>query len=450
MDKRQVSLGYVPHGFQAEARAKILLSRFAVLVCHRRWGKTVFAVMELILGALSAGSSDFRAAYMAPFRKQAKDVTWDYFKRFAGRVPGVLFNETELAVTFPNGARITLYGTDNADALRGLYLDYAVMDEVADMKPFVWGEVIRPALADRKGRCLFIGTPKGLNLFFDLYNRGLSGERGWRSLMYRASDTVDRLPWLDGEELENAKRDLSPNQYRQEFECDFNASCDNALITLDVASAAVKRVVPESEYRDDALVFGVDVARFGGDACVLQARRGRAAFPPERHVGIDNMTFAGMVHHRICGERPALVFVDAGRGEGVIDRLRQLQGPAPIVEVPFGGKADEGGVNGYVNKRAEMWDRMRKWLETGSIPRDSDLLRELVTPTYTFDAQNRMRLESKETIRDRVGFSPDRADALALTIAHRVLPMERRFAGRAQSVRRSDLMFVRDEFQLGV
>jgi hypothetical protein len=154
-----VNTGFVPHEFQVKARALIEAIRFVVLVCHRRWGKTVFAVMELILAAVTTTRPDFRGAYVAPFRKQAKDIAWDYFKKFAGKIPGVTFNETELTVAFPNGAKITLYGADNAEALRGLYFDYVVMDEVADMKPFVWGEIVRPALADRKGKCLFIGTP---------------------------------------------------------------------------------------------------------------------------------------------------------------------------------------------------------------------------------------------------------------------------------------------------
>ena len=448
MKSREIDLGFTPHVFQVAARAAIAAARFAVLVCHRRWGKTVFAVLELILAALAFGKADFRGAYIAPFRKQAKDVAWDYFKRFAGRVPGVLFNETDLTVTLPNGARITLYGADNADALRGLYFDYVVMDEVADMKPFVWGEIVRPALADRKGRCLFIGTPKGMNLFFELYNRGTAGgSPGWTALCYRASDTVGKLPWLDQEELDNARADLSPAQYRQEFECDFNASCDNALITLDLVSAARTRVIPESEYKDEPLIFGIDVARFGGDACVIQRRQGRMAPPPERKVGIDNMTFAGRVHHLICEEKPEIVFVDAGRGEGVIDRLRQLGAPCPIIEVPFGGQADDHAVNGYANKRAEMYDRMRKWLQTGSIPNDHELTKELVAPTYSYDGQNRLKLESKESIRERTGFSPDRADAMALTFAHKVVPMVEKNRWGVPVQRRS---FVKSEFTLGV
>ena len=419
MSVKMVKIPFTPHVFQREAREKT--ARFSVLVCHRRWGKTIFAVMELILAALSTSRRDFRGGYIAPYRKQAKDIAWDYFKRFTGSIPGVEYNETELAVSFPNGARITLYGADNADALRGLYFDYVVMDEVADMKPFVWGEIVRPALADRKGRCLFIGTPKGMNLFFELYNRGSSGEKGWTALVFRASDTVNILPWIDDEELENARRDLTDAQYRQEFECDFNASCDNTLITLDLIYKARGRHIPEGDYRLSPLIFGVDVARFGGDACVIQPRQGLAAFAAERIVGIDNMTFASRLHRRICEERPDAVFIDAGRGEGVIDRLRQLASPSAIIEVPFGGQAIDHAPNGYANRRSEMWDGIRKWLQQGgAIPNDYELTKELAAPTYTYDGQSRLKLESKDTIRERVGFSPDRADALALTFAEPV------------------------------
>lgn len=416
-----VSFGFEPHRFQREARALVAAFRFAVLVCHRRWGKTVFAVMELILAAAFTEKSDFRGAYIAPFRKQAKDVTWDYFKRFAGKMPGVSFNETELTVSFPNGARITLYGADNAEALRGLYFDYVVLDEVADMKPHVWGEIVRPTLADRRGRALFIGTPKGMNLFFELYNRGLSGgDSAWKSMVFRASDTVNRIPWITQEELDCARNDLTDAQYRQEFECDFNASCDNMLIPLDLIYKAKGKHLREEDYVKAPLVFGVDVARFGGDACVIQKRRGLAAFPYWRRAGIDNMTFASILHRMILDEKPDAVFIDAGRGEGVIDRLRQLGDT--VIEVPFGGQALDHGVNGYANRRAEMWDSLRKWLrDGGAIPDDYELTKELAAPTYTYDGQSRLKLETKEIIRERVGFSPDRADALALTFAEPVV-----------------------------
>lgn len=439
MKTQSVTIDFRPHRFQAEAHGA--LTRFSVLVCHRRWGKTVFAVMELILSALS-GRPDWRGAYIAPFRKQAKDVAWDYIKRYSSCIPGVVFNETDLTVTFPTGARITLYGTDNAESLRGLYLNYAVLDEVADMRPNVWGEIIRPTLSDRKGSCLFIGTPKGMNIFFELFNRGRSGQDGWSSHVYRASGTVGLIPWIDSEELAAIRQDLSPAQYRQEMECDFNSSSSNTLITLDVIDRARGRGVSEQDVSGSPLVYGVDVARYGGDACVIVKRRGLLMYPCERFAGIGNMDFASLLHHRIYTERPAMVFIDAGQGQGVIDRLYQLRTPAPVIEVAFASRAHLSGTNGYANRRAEMWDLMRRWLEGGGcIPDDYELTRELAAPQFTYDGSSRLQLERKEQIKERTGFSPDRADALALTFAE---PVEAE-GGREESVLRT---FAKDELEV--
>ena len=441
-----VDTGFQPHIFQRKARELLNRKRFVVLVCHRRWGKTVFAVMDVGIEGASTSKKDFRGAYIAPFRKQAKDVSWDIFKRYFSKIPGMVFNETELTATFPNGSRVTLYGADNADALRGLYFDYVIMDEVADMRPNVWGEIVRPTLIDRQGKCLFIGTPKGANLLFDLYNRGKADREDgpWASLMFRAEeDSLGVLPWITEEELAEARRDMTAAQYRQEMECDFQASCDDALISLDTIYKASGKHIPEEDSKYAPLIFGVDVARYGGDACVIQARRGLAAFAPERIIDIDNMTFASHLHRRIVRERPDAVFIDSGRGEGVIDRLRQLGDT--VIEVPFGGKAIEGTVNGYSNRRAEMWDNLRKWLEDGgAIPNDPELIKELAAVKYTYDGQSRLKLETKETIRERVGFSPDRADALALTFAEPVVSARDR-ATRDYGMSR---MYARDELIL--
>ena len=128
-------------------------TRFCVLLCHRRFGKTVAAVNDLLRAALRTSRTDWRAAYAAPYLGQAKAVAWDYLRHFAGVIPGTRFHEGELRCDLPNGARIRLYGTDNAQALRGLYLDDLVLDEPADIPREVWSQILRPALADRDGPC---------------------------------------------------------------------------------------------------------------------------------------------------------------------------------------------------------------------------------------------------------------------------------------------------------
>lgn len=201
------------------------MRRFNVLVAHRRFGKTVFCINELIDGAGKCELPQPRFAYIAPFFTQAKDVAWSYLKHFTAPVPGVEYNESELRVDFPGGPRIRLYGADNADRLRGLYFDGVVMDEYAQMHPKVWSEVIRPALVDRGGWAIFIGTPMGRNAFADLYDEARSGQDpDWAAFMLKASETGIVPP----SELAAAARTMSPDQYAQEFECSFDAAVPGA------------------------------------------------------------------------------------------------------------------------------------------------------------------------------------------------------------------------------
>lgn len=197
--------------------------RFGCIVAHRRAGKTVASIMDLIDAALRCEKQDPRFAYIAPYYAQAKDVVWGYVKQYALRVPGAQPNESELRVDFPNGARLRLYGADNYDRLRGIYLDGVVLDEFADQPPQAWREVIRPALADRKGWALFIGTPKGKNAFYDVYQRAVK-DPDWFDLNLKASETG----LLAEEELEALRKEMSANEYNRELECDFDAAIEGA------------------------------------------------------------------------------------------------------------------------------------------------------------------------------------------------------------------------------
>lgn len=154
---------------------------------------------------------------------QAKDVAFNYLKHFTAPIPGVLKNEAELKVTLPNGNTIRLYGADNADRLRGLYFDGVVIDEPADIRPSVFPEIIRPALADRNGWAVFIGTPKGHNSFYDVWQQA-QGHDDWFSLMLRASQSG----LLSERELVDLRATLSPDQYEQELECSFEAAIQGA------------------------------------------------------------------------------------------------------------------------------------------------------------------------------------------------------------------------------
>jgi len=192
--------------------------RWAVIVAHRRCGKTVACINDLIVKALLENKQHAQYAYIAPFYSQAKSVAWRYLERFSEPVLSKA-NQSELWVELINGARIRLFGADNPDALRGNFLDGVVMDEMADMKPSVWGEIIRPLLADRLGWATFIGTPKGHNAFYDIYNEATK-KPNWYVKVLRA----DQTNLLPQSELDDAKATMSDNQYEQEFLCSFEAA----------------------------------------------------------------------------------------------------------------------------------------------------------------------------------------------------------------------------------
>lgn len=198
--------------------------RWTCIVAHRRAGKTVACVLDLITRALATTKQHARYAYIAPYYAQAKAVAWDYLKRYAAPVVAGEPRESELSVELNNGARIRLFGADNANALRGQYFDGIVLDEAGDMSPAVWQEVIRPALSDRKGWAVFIGTPRGRNYFFDLYATA-QADPDWLCLTLKASETG----LLDAAELADAKKHMTASAYRQEYECDFDAPVLGAI-----------------------------------------------------------------------------------------------------------------------------------------------------------------------------------------------------------------------------
>jgi hypothetical protein len=217
-----VKIPYKPRALQAEMHNS--LKRWNVLVMHRRFGKTVFAVNQLIKTTLTCPLPRPRTAFVAPTFAQAKRIAWDYVKFYASVIPGVTFNETELRADFPNGGRLMLLSAENPDALRGIYLDECVFDEFGMQNPRVWGEVVRPALSDRQGSACFLGTPAGHNHFFDLLDtaRGqiAEGSQDWYFKVCKASETGIVRP----DELDAAKAQMTPEQYEQEYECSFTAA----------------------------------------------------------------------------------------------------------------------------------------------------------------------------------------------------------------------------------
>jgi hypothetical protein len=162
--------------------------------------------------------------YVAPYRSQAKSVAWDYLKYFSRPITKSS-NEADLIIELVNGAKIRLFGADNADAMRGLGFDGLYLDEYGDFKPSVWGNVVRPALSDKQGWCVFGGTPKGKNQFWNIYETSKRLPNEWFSLSLPAS----KSKLLPESELDAARAQLAEDQYLQEYECSFEAAIIGAI-----------------------------------------------------------------------------------------------------------------------------------------------------------------------------------------------------------------------------
>ncbi len=416
-NKAEVRLAYFPRQWQKECHRN--RKRFTVLALHRRAGKTELAIMELLNKAMRFDKDLGMFFYVAPFLKQARTIAWARLKQKVApmvQYGAVEINESELSVRLvSNGALIRIYGGDNPDSMRGVRLDGVVIDEVAQIKTEVWQDIIQPALSDRLGWALFIGTPSGINLFSELYFRaGSGGYDDWHAARYTVYDTHS----LDEVEVERLRRDMADTSFAREYLCDFTAAGDDQLMSLSDVEAGATRRIPDADIHYAPKIMGVDPARFGDDRSVIFMRQGLATHTPIVLRGIDNMALAQRVASEMMDKQPDAVFIDAGAGSGVIDRLRQLG--HEVTEVAFAGKPTDGR---YLNKRAEMWCELKDWLTGGGcIPNDIGLKQDLASPTYFYNSAGKIQLESKDDIKKRGLPSPDMGDALALTFAYPVIP----------------------------
>lgn len=233
INTKVVDTGYQPRPLQQLMHSS--LKRFSVIVCHRRFGKTVFAINEIIDQALRCTKKNPQYAYIAPTYGQAKRVAWDYLKEYTKHIPGVETNESDLRVdiTRPSNGdriRIMLLGAENPGSIRGIYLDGVLLDEFAECDPIIWSTVIRPALSDRLGWAIFIGTPRGMNHLFDIYTHAKANPSEWFFALYKASETGI----IPKSELDAAKAIMSESEYDQEYECSFSAALVGAYYGKEI------------------------------------------------------------------------------------------------------------------------------------------------------------------------------------------------------------------------
>lgn len=228
-----INTGYVPRQHQIELHQR--LKRFNIVICHRRFGKTHLAVNHIINFLLTCPLKNPRVFYLAPNYAQAKRIAWDVFKQYTAMLPGVEYNEAELRIDIPSiNGRIQLLSAENPNSIRGIYADFIVLDEYGDMSPVVWTEAVRPALSDRRGGALFIGTVKGQNHFWDFYEKMRdSGDPEWFTALFKASETKI----IPEDELRSARETMSEEAYLAEFECDPVGGLVGAYFAKELARA---------------------------------------------------------------------------------------------------------------------------------------------------------------------------------------------------------------------
>ena len=227
----KIKIPYTPRKEQAVLHKSLQSYRYALLLCHRRFGKTTCALNHLIRAALTNRNHNPRYAYISPTYKQSKSIAWDFLKFYAKPIVGTKFNETELRADFPNGSRITLLGSESVDSLRGNYYDGVFIDETSFVPASLIEEILIPSLSDRKGFMYLVGTPSGMNNIFYSYYLKAQGDKKWFLYTAKASETNI----VDQEELDQALTLMGEAKYKQEFECSFIGNVPGSIFGQEIS-----------------------------------------------------------------------------------------------------------------------------------------------------------------------------------------------------------------------
>ena len=452
-------IGYRPTSFQRRFHEVRRAQTYTTFVAHRRFGKTEACLAELVTGCLTCPLPSPNFKYIAPTLKQAKEIAWAPLMKMVARmrkngVRGIDVSRTDGRVSFQCAvsapAVLQFSGLEEPDFLRGGYDDGMIVDEAASMKAGIWGEVLVPRLADRNGWAVITGTVKGMDQLYDFYSYGNPESDKynphWGSIYIPVSVTRGALPWLSEENLEKMAAGMGGTDsiaWRQEMDLDWLANDGNLLVPLAAVREAMKRVLPEEEYRASASVLGVDTSSHGVDKTAMVRRQGRVVFPKKMFGDVDSLYLANQIVLEHRDRRLDAVFVDCtgGYGLGVVDNLRNMVGDEiSVYEINFSSKANDS--EHYANKRAEIWSMMAKWVSTGVLPNDEQLCKDLTNVRFEIE-RGRLKLEDKKFVRARLGRSPDTADALALTFSYPVASgAEGAYAGSGRA------LFANDSFTI--
>lgn len=398
-------------------------TRALVCILHRRAGKSYFGVASIVTGALTRPGS---YGIIGPHRATMKAIFWPLLQELLADVPGVEFRVGDLQVSVPvldgSGRKSTISihsaGDDASGSnIRGLKFLGLFVDEVGNIgADALWGEIWPTQSGLENPWAVFAGTPRGDDALADLF-RDTEGRDGWHGIQLGVYDTG----LFSAKEIAETKAAMPTDQFLREMCVRLDIGDASQLIKVEDVQAAMQRTLPQAELRDlqktQPLVAGVDVSRIGDDS-VIALRRGHAVVKIIRvPAPIETQALAFRVLN-VCREYEVdLLTVDAGSmGIAVIDVMRQL-GLFPI-GINFGGSADDPVR--YLNKRAEIYDRLRAWVEKPNSvlpPDDLRLRKELTATRFKLNASQKLQLEAKASVKARLGTSPDAADALALTFA---------------------------------
>ena len=385
-------------------------------------------VAWLMLWSLATGPAT-RGVITANTETQLRTKTWAElakWHRLSLTADWCELGAASLASAFADGGRLDAvpWSAHNAEAFAGLHNKGSrillVFDEASAIADPIW-ETAEGALTDADTEIIWLafGNPtRTAGRFHDCFGRFRAS---WRTRQVDARE----VGLTDKSELARWVADYGEDSdfVRVRVRGQFPATGTMQFIAADLVDAAMDRQAEPWVERQQPIVMGVDVARFGDDRSVIVLRRGRDArtWPIEKHHKLDLMTLASRIAERAAAEGVRGVFVDeSGLGAGVVDRLRQLGVPG-VFGINFGAapaRWDAAGAKPlYANKRAEMWGNLRDWLGTGSLPDDPELRADLAGVEYGYNGKGEIQLEKKDDMKKRGLASPDIGDALALTFA---------------------------------
>lgn len=354
-----VYTGYTPTPWQAEVLED--QHQFIVICAGRRTGKTILALTKLVKAATEIeGSTNL---YVAPTYGMAKDIAWSALKdmvepfRQAGIVQRVY--ESDLIIRFRSGSIIQLKGADKEDALRGMGLDFVVLDEIAVMKPRVWSEILRPSVVDHGGKAMFISTPQGYDAFYEMYLQETKEPLVWKSYHFQ---TIDN-PYVNPAEIEQARRDMDDRAFKQEFCASFVTFGGQVFTDFDRSKHVVQDLpfLPGAEYG-----LGVDFGWSSPSVALfinVDAQENVTVFAEYAKTETPVSTMALAIKEQVPGHLPTLIGCDpagAAKAEAIgLDAVSELRSYFGFDAVKYRKNYPgviQDGVNG-----------IRKWLRNGKL-----------------------------------------------------------------------------------